>query len=528
MVQLASRISTEDEIATDKQLLEQFINGNEDAFAELVERHAVMVKGVCNRILRNPSDSDDAFQATFFILASRAKSIVWQDSIGGWLHQVARRVSVKLRSNLGRRRVIETDAAREKQEADSDPMRAVGIRELGEILDKEVEKLPERFREVIILTQAEGLSRSEVASRLGISLAAVKDRLERGRALLQQRLLKRGLTLTSVSFAAWLIPSSAHAAGLQALVTNTCHMATSFTAGKMVGANLTASAMLAQGVLKWMGLQKASMMVALLLTLLTGGSVAYGFLQDNPTRFEEGLRGTLVRLSTDQSPSLTIELDEYQALLDLDIAKDAKVWIAYEATPIEKLKVGQTLAVKLNSDHRTIKEIHAQGIVREGIIKEVNQDGKITFEADDDTPDVPPQTADLAPEAIVRIGGLPATRDDLKPGMTVPLEFGHNGTAVHAIETEAAETQVIEGNLVAINLTNKEIVLAIEDENDQLIQRILQVDSAALIISSGIPLSFDQLRLGSLLKVRLDPVGRTVRAIKAELSELEEVPAGDQ
>lgn len=516
MAQQTAGVRTDEGIETDRQLLAQFLVGSEEAFAKIVERHAVMVRGVCNRILRNPSDSDDAFQATFLILASRAKTVAWQDSIGGWLHQVARRVAVKLRSNLGRRRAAEADAAREKEVTSRDPIRDIGIRELGEILDKELGQLPDRFREVIILTQAEGLSRSEAASRLGISVAAVKDRLERGREILQQRLLKRGLTVTSVTLAAWLLPTTTHAAGLQALVSSTGQMAASFAAGKIAGANLSASAALAHGVLKLMGLQKASVMVALLLTLVSGGSLAYGFLHDNPKRFEEGLRGRLVRLATSHPSSLTIELDEYKALIDLDISSEAKVWIAYEATTLETLKIGQNLAVKLGSDNRTIEEIHAQGFVREATIEEVNDAGRITIEADDDDPESKPQTIEISPEAIVRIGGLPASQEDLRPGMSVPLEFGHAGIAVHAIETQADDTEIFEGELSAIDLLKKEIVLTTENEDDQVIQRVLRVDNSALLSSGGSPMQIDDLKLGCKLKLRLDETGRSIRALKAE------------
>jgi hypothetical protein len=103
-----------------------------------------------------------------------------------------------------------------------------------------------------------------------------------------------------------------------------------------------------------------------------------------------------------QAPSLIIELDEYSVLLDLNISKEAKVWIAYEATQIEKLKVGQTLAVKLDSDNRTIKEIHAQGVIREATIKAVGDAGRLTVEADDDDSGSMPQVVELSPEAIER------------------------------------------------------------------------------------------------------------------------------
>ncbi len=232
---------------TDKHLLGQFLAGDDAAFTRLSKGTQGWCVPSVTRVLRNPSDCDDAFQATFIILASRAKSLTWHDSIGGWLHQVARRVSVRLRADLARRRIAEQDSVADQSSEDTDPLHQVGVRELGEILDCELAKLPERFRDVILLTQAEGLSRSEAATRLGISVAAVKDRLERGRELLQSRLIKRGLTLSSATLAAWLVPNSANAASIPTLVANTGQMAVAFTSGKLIGTPLSVSATLLKG-----------------------------------------------------------------------------------------------------------------------------------------------------------------------------------------------------------------------------------------------------------------------------------------
>ncbi len=384
MVQATEELCEDLVPVTDKHLLGQFLAGDDAAFTKIVERHAGMVRAVCHRVLRNPSDCDDAFQATFIILASRAKSLTWHDSIGGWLHQVARRVSVRLRADLARRRIAEQDSVADQSSEDTDPLHQVGVRELGEILDCELAKLPERFRDVILLTQAEGLSRSEAATRLGISVAAVKDRLERGRELLQSRLIKRGLTLSSATLAAWLVPNSANAASIPTLVANTGQMAVAFTSGKLIGTPLSVSATLAQGFLKTFGLHKATTVLALIVTLITGGSIAYGFLQENPQRFNHGIRGQIVQLASGEKPAMTIELDEYQTLLDLDVSNNAKVWIAYEAATLDKLKVGQFVAVQLDQDHRTIKEIHAQGMIREATIRSVDESGKLVIEGDDD------------------------------------------------------------------------------------------------------------------------------------------------
>ena len=76
----------------------------------LVERHGAVVFGVCRRILRNPADVDDAFQATFLVLARKARSIQWHDSIGNWLYGVAYRTANKLRSKDALRRRHEQEA----------------------------------------------------------------------------------------------------------------------------------------------------------------------------------------------------------------------------------------------------------------------------------------------------------------------------------------------------------------------------------------------------------------------------------
>src|SRR5262245_30277302 len=81
---------------SDRQLLERFAaSRDEDAFTTLVERYGPVVFGVCRRILANPADVDDAFQATFLVLARKARSIQWHDSIGNWLYGVAYRTANK-------------------------------------------------------------------------------------------------------------------------------------------------------------------------------------------------------------------------------------------------------------------------------------------------------------------------------------------------------------------------------------------------------------------------------------------------
>src|SRR5262245_28048807 len=96
--------------AGEGQLLDRFLaEGGEGAFEAILRRHGPMVLGVCRRILSDPHDAEDAFQATFLVLVRRAGSIGDRAVLGPWLHGVARRVAVRARVNARRRRSRERE-----------------------------------------------------------------------------------------------------------------------------------------------------------------------------------------------------------------------------------------------------------------------------------------------------------------------------------------------------------------------------------------------------------------------------------
>src|SRR5262249_29462731 len=149
----------------DRQLLERFTSQHEEeAFAALVRRHGPLVLGVCRRVLRNPHDAEDAFQAAFLVLARKAHAIRQHASLGCWLYRVAYHTAAQARRRLADRQRYERQAV---PRAPADPLAEVTGRELLALLDEELQQLPERLRAPLVLCSLEGRTRDEAAAELG-------------------------------------------------------------------------------------------------------------------------------------------------------------------------------------------------------------------------------------------------------------------------------------------------------------------------------------------------------------------------
>ena len=254
---------------SDAQLLERFAaRHSEGAFTVLVERHGPLVQSVCRRILNDAHDAEDAFQATFLILARKANTIQKHQSLASWLYKVAYRVALRARADISRRRTQEKEAV--QTTPPPTPTEATQ-RELGQVLDEEVQRLPEKYRAPVTLCYLQGRTNEEAAQQLSCPTGTVKVRLMRARDLLRKRLVRRGIGLTIAGLTALLLENAAHAAAPAALVNTTVSAATS-------GGVSAPVAGLVKGTLARMCLAKLKVVAAVLITVLVG-STADGLSQ---------------------------------------------------------------------------------------------------------------------------------------------------------------------------------------------------------------------------------------------------------
>jgi RNA polymerase sigma factor (sigma-70 family) len=262
---------------TDAVLLGAFLRHNDPtAFEALVRRHGPMILRVCQRTLGDRHSAEDALQATFLVLARQAAAIRKTASLSSWLYGVAYRTALRARKAAFRRHKHEANAPSPRP---SDPALSAAWRELAALLDAEIQLLPEVLRTTFIACCLENRTRAETASLLGIRESAVAMRLSRARQRLQQRLARRGVSLTAVLAAAALGASDAVALPAPLATRVALAAARIATNSAMHGELISTTALqLAEGVLKTMFLTKLKMAttVILLAGLAIAGVVALG------------------------------------------------------------------------------------------------------------------------------------------------------------------------------------------------------------------------------------------------------------
>jgi RNA polymerase sigma factor (sigma-70 family) len=270
---------------TDGQLLERFASHSEIdgqmAFEAIVRRHGPMVLGVCRRVLGDHHSSEDAFQATFMVLAIKSRAIRKGESLGPWLHGVAARIA--RRKLAGRRRVRREPIALAGRVDLVDRAPATVDADIHAVLDEELGRLPDKYRLPLVLCYLEGQTQDEAARALGWTKGTVSGRLARAKDLLKHRLTRRGMAPTAGLLTSTLVAPSARASLPGSLVVPTVRAAAAAVLGSAETALVSGSvATLVKETLKVMMLGRLGRTAAQ-LGLLAIGTAAMAMPFFRPT-----------------------------------------------------------------------------------------------------------------------------------------------------------------------------------------------------------------------------------------------------
>jgi RNA polymerase sigma factor (sigma-70 family) len=414
---------------TDGQLLEIYVRSREEAaFAALVRRHGPMVWGVCRRILRSHQDAEDAFQATFLVLVRKAASLAQKEKVANWLYGVAHQTALKARATTARRQ------AREKQviampEPALQPQALCN--DLLPLLDQELSRLPDPYREVIVLCDLEGKTRKEAARQFRLPEGTVATRLARARALLAKRLTRPGLVVSGGALAAVLAQDVAAAGLPPSVASSTVKAATLFAAGQAAAGGISVKAVaLAEGALKTMLLTKLKIATAVLVVVAVLGAGAATLtrqalagkpaeqpVKDNKDSEKEStvVLGVVKAVAAEKG-ALTVKGSE--STFTLAVARDARIDIDGWPGKLSTLRPGMRveLRVTIGAD-RKVRRIQAEAALLGGVVKAVDAEkSTVTVAHKGDE-----KTFAVARDADVRIDGKPGKLADLPVGALVAL-----------------------------------------------------------------------------------------------------------
>ena len=255
----------------DGPLLARYSRSNDPAaFEALVSRHGPMVLATCRAVLRNEHDVEDAFQATFLVLAKKARSIRESETLGGWLHRVAYRASVQASVQARKRKRNEAEAAAMAPPDASRPATEIDV-DLRPVLHEEIERLPESHRLAVVLCDLQGLTYEQAAEQLRWTVPTLRCRLAKARQVLKGRLTRRGLAPPAVG--PMLIPKPVLPSIPPALLRATVLAATGGGSAS-VGVTLLTHLLLRGMLMTKIKIASTAALAA--LALATGGVIAAG------------------------------------------------------------------------------------------------------------------------------------------------------------------------------------------------------------------------------------------------------------
>jgi RNA polymerase sigma factor (sigma-70 family) len=430
---------------SDQQLVERALAGHEQApFQAIVHRHGPMVYRVCWRVLQHHEDAEDAFQATFLILAQKLRTVRKHASLASWLHGVAHRVALKARARAAVRRRHEHQAS----PPDTLPPDNVPWGAMRSALDVELSQLPDNLRLPLILCYLEGRTQEESATQLGWSKSTLRRRLDEARDALGSRLIARGIPWTAAISAVLLADCLASAAPASALIAQTVEAAAGVAAGKTMAQVASATvAALAEGVLKTMYLTKLTTVTAAVFFLL----------------FTAGIG--LLAFASSEPPAAPAPQQEAR-----DDAKPAKKVAVVPEGVRRQMEELDWLLTGIDPDKRTMNLDDRRDAAPGKAVTLVATPGTVG----------PTGFAlsglKVAPDAQVTLNGKDARLADLKPGQRIKVRIATDRLLVTAVEAQAPPP-VFRYKLKAVDAKRR--TLTVENQEKNLVMKDLPIAEQA-------------------------------------------------
>jgi RNA polymerase sigma factor (sigma-70 family) len=539
---------------TDGQLLECFLaRDDESAFVALMRRHGGMVLGVCRRVLNNPHDAEDAFQATFLVLIRKAASLLPRPTLGDWLYGVAYHTALKARAASWKRRAKEKQV-REMSRGNTLPEDA--CRDWQPLLDRELSRLPARYREPVVLCDLEGKTRREAARQLAIPEGTLSGRLTTARRKLAKRLTRQGVTLSG-GLMAGLLSQKASASVPTALVVATVQAARLVAAGGVLSGGMISApvAALTEGVLQTMLLTKIKIATMVLLVLGVLGSGAGWLtrlaLADKPARTatrdeekkpspaarEEGKKtstevsGVVARIDA-AGPIITLQSKVDPGSRVFKVAKDPRVLLddgtgdkfGFREGRFSDVTEGCSVTLRLGPDHGVVG-IWVYGPTVQAVVKAVDAaHNTITVVIETKGEPATEKTFPVAESARISLDGSGkkkvearnAKLSDLPAGALVSLTLSADRKVVGSISAQGVSFQ---GTLKAVDAGKNTLTLGLK-EGDKTFE-VAKDASVAIDQGKGgkSPLATGKLAdlsTGALVTVRLSLDQKVVVAVHAE------------
>ncbi len=271
-------------IRNDGELLRAFHAANDQAaFEELLQRHAALVFNVCNRILADRQEAEDATQAVFLTLARKAGTLQQRATVSTWLYQVAWHVATRARSASRARARLEVEAARMKESTTPNLPSQDALKAL---LDDALNALPLQYLQPLVLHHLEGRSEEEGARLMGLKLGTFSARLNRARELLRTRLAQRGVAFSSVVLLQEALRQTLAGPAPATLLAATAKAALLGKAGEAAAAQVVSphTLQLFHGALKMLAVKQLKAVAALTACVLLIGTFGGLFYRSYATR----------------------------------------------------------------------------------------------------------------------------------------------------------------------------------------------------------------------------------------------------